>query len=132
MRIKKMSYASIQSTVDLYTQREAQLTNHLSDILNSVALATRQSGTLADKASTSRRAVMAEYDKDDDEYKPAMDEIQNEYQDNLAHISSWESELEIQKEEMETEIQATSTYKESLLAALKQNVQKDSKYGGSQ
>lgn len=126
-----MSYAGIQSTVNLCTMREADLTNQLTDIMTEITRACKDTSKLAEVASASREAVKGEYSPDSTEYEQAMDDIQEEYELNLAQISSWESELEAQKEEKETEIQATGAYKESFMSALKQNIQKDYKFGGN-
>lgn len=126
-----MSYASIQSTVNLYTMREADLTNQMTDIMTNITQAMRETSGLADDKSTARQVIMGDDTMSDEDRKAAIAEIQDEYEYNLANISSWESELEVQKEQMETEIQATSAYKESFMSALKQNIQKDYKYGGN-
>lgn len=126
-----MSYTGIQSTVNLYTMREADLTNQMTDIMTDITQAMRETGELAEIKSTARQVIMGDSSLDDEERKAALAEIQDEYETNLAQISSWESELEIQKEQMETEIQATTAYKESFMSALKQNIQKDYKYGGN-
>ena len=126
-----MSCSGIQSTVNLCTMREAQLTNELTDIMTNITQACRETSDLATITSSARESIEGDKTLTDDAKYKALDKVQDDYELNLAKISSWENELEIQKKQKETEIQATSSYKESFMSALKQNVQKDYKYGGS-
>lgn len=125
-----MSFVGVQATVNFYTEREADLTNELSDIMTNITQATKQISNITEDEANQKGEVRDKYDPDSDEYEEAMDKIKDEHTMKLAEISEWESELETQKQALETEIKATTSYKESFMAVLKQNVQKDFKYGG--
>lgn len=124
-----MAYTGIQATVDFYIVREADLTNEITDILTSMTRASKDCANLATNTAAERNEVRSEYDPGTDEYKDAMDDVNSKYQTKLSEINAWESELETQKQSLETELKATTTSKESFQAALKQNVTTDSKYG---
>lgn len=126
-----MAYDGLLDTVNLYTMRESDLTNQLSDIVMSINRASKDSMGLLDKTSKEKANVRAQYEVGSEQYKDAMEEIQDEYELSLAKINQWESELEVKKENIETEIKATTVAKEGFQAALKQNVQSDGKYGGN-
>ena len=124
-----MAFVGIQQTINLYSMQQASLTNELSDILMEITDASSQGTKLVKETNSKKAAVKEEYDTDDTEYDVQMSEIEDEYELKLAEITEWESELEVKKENMETEIQAITSYKDSFTSALKQNVQKDFKYG---
>ncbi len=125
-----MSFSGIQGTIDLYTMQEALLTNRLTDIMTEITMATREISDIAEDTSAAKEYVKANYDPDSATYERLMDDIKDEYELELSKITAWESELTTQKQAYETEIQATSSYKESFKSMLKENVQKDLKYGG--
>lgn len=131
-----MSCAGIQTTVNFYTMREADLTSELTNIMFDITQASKDSSKLVRQTSDKRNAVKDQYGYgteayDKDGYDNAMAEIQDEYELQLSEITTWESELETQKETKETEIQATASFKESFQSALKQNIATDFKYGDS-
>lgn len=126
-----MASTGLLETVNMYTRREADLTNQLSDIVVSINRASNDSLKLLDKTSKDKADVRKQYEAGSDAYKEAMDEIKDEYETSLAVINAWESELTIQKENLETQVKATTVAKEGFQAALKQNVTKDHQYGGT-
>lgn len=126
-----MASTGLLETVNMYTRREADLTNQLSDIVVSINRASTDSLNLLDKTSKEKADVRKQYEAGTDAYKDAMAEVQDEYEMSLAVINQWESELTIEKENLETQIKATTVAKEGFQAALKQNVTKDHQYGGS-
>lgn len=124
-----MAFTGIQATVDFYSMQEVDLTNDLTDIMMSITRAGRNNVELSREVGDKKEAVKASYEQGSDEYKEAMSEIQDDYELKLHEITEWENELETKKNEIENEIKATSSYKESFTSALKQNVQNDFKYG---
>lgn len=127
-----MSFTGIQATIDFYSMQESTLTNELTDIMTQITRATNKISQISTETSQKREAVKAEYsDNTSVRYQREMDEIENEYETSIADITAWETELQTQKDAKQTEIQATRSYADSYKSALKENVQKDFKYGGS-
>lgn len=131
-----MAFAGLQTTVNLYTMREADLTNRLSDIMQNITRASSKTTELLRRTTDNKEAVNAEAEKDktyadSTQYDIDMNSIEDDYELQLAEINQWESQLETEKDSLETELQATTAYKESFTSALKQNVQKSFKYGQS-
>lgn len=126
-----MAFTGIQTTIDFYTQRESELTNKITEILMSETMASRETSQIASDSIDKRTVVENTYQghTDNPGYSAAMAEIQDEYQLQLAKITSWESELEVEQHNLETELKATTAYKESFQSVLKQNVQTSFKYG---
>lgn len=125
-----MSFTGIQATVDFYTVQANELTNEVTDIMMHITQATKQISTISVDASQKREQAKAAYgDVTSDDYQYAINEIEDEYETNLAVIHAWESELQTQKDAKQTELQATRSYIESFKSAEKENIQKDFKYG---
>lgn len=124
-----MSFTGIQATVDFYSMREVELTNDLTDIMMSITRATRNNSETAQEMQDKKDYVRDNYEDGSEEYKEAMEEIQDDYELKLCEITEWEKDLETKKQEIETELKATTSYKESFTSVLKQNVQNDFKYG---
>lgn len=131
-----MSYAGILATVQLYKLEKADLTSQVSDILMDI---TKASGKTTDYMAAENKEmenVKKQYSSDSGEstdsteYEAAVDEIKNEFNLKLQEVNEWEKQLETQKQNLETELQATSSYLESYESVLKDNVKKDSSYGG--
>lgn len=126
-----MSFTGIEATINFYTQQESDLTNQVTDILFEITQAGKKSQALVVQTTNERQSVRDAFDSDDPGYDTAMSEINDEYQLKLSDISAWESELETKKSTLETSLKTATSYKESLLAMVKSNVQKDFKYGQS-
>lgn len=122
-----MSFAGIQATVNFYTLQEASLTGQLDAIMTQISQASSQTSELAQQTEEKKTSVYNANGSSD--YTSEIEEIQNEYELKLSEITSWENQLEIKKTTLETELKATTSYKESYTSALKQNVQSDFKYG---
>lgn len=123
-----MSFVGIQQTINLYSMQQAYLTNELTDILMRITSASGKTTDLLEATNAKKCDVNNTYSSESTQYQVEMEKIEDEYNLQLAKITEWESELEVQKQNLETEIQVTTSYKESFTSALKQNVQKDFKY----
>lgn len=124
-----MAFTGIQATVDFYTMQEAELTNQMTDIMTALTRASKQTSEIAQQTEQEKVAAKDQYGSGTEEYQDAVSDIQNDYQLKLAQITSWESELETKKDALETELKATTSYKESFKSVLKTNIQNDFKYG---
>ena len=123
-----MSYVGVQTTLNLYTMREAEIQNQLTDVLMDITQATKQQAGYAQNQADEKAAVREQYDSSDREYQVEMDKITDEFEIKLADVAQWESELETKKCQMETEIKAMNAYEESFRGIIKQNISADFKY----
>lgn len=130
-----MSFTSIQSSLNFYTMQEASLTSELDDIMMSITSATRQTSDIAQQTSDKRNAIYSNQDasgsSDSSQYDSELNQVQDDYDLKLATITDWESELEVKKQNIETQLKEITSYKESFKSMLKQNVKNDFKYGQS-
>ena len=63
-----------------------------------------------------------------DEYSEILLELQNEHEFELASINSWESQLEIEKETVETQLNEVTQYEASWQKLLQQTIKNDFSY----
>ena len=130
-----MSFTSIQSSLNFYTMQESSLTSELDNIMMSISSATRQTSDIAQQTSDKRNAIYSNQDasgsSDSSQYDSELGQVQDDYDLKLATITDWESELEVKKQNIETQLKEITSYKESFKSMLKQNVKNDFKYGQS-
>lgn len=130
-----MAYAGLQTTVNLYILQEADLTNRIADIMQNITRASSKTSQILEEENAKKNALRDEAKNnptyaDSTQYDSDMSAIEEDYELRLSEITQWEKELETEKDSLETQLQATTAYKESFIGAVKQNVQKAYKYGG--
>ena len=65
-----------------------------------------------------------------DQYSEILLQMTNEHEFELASINSWESQLELEKEMYETQMNEVTSYENSWLKLLQQNIKVEFTYGG--
>lgn len=133
-RITKMAYAGILATIEFYTARKDDLTSEISDIMLDINMATKESGDVAQEESKKKQNLLdkAKSDStyaDSTEYEQDKQDLEDQYNARLEDINSWEKELEIQKQNLQTEVEATSAYLDSYTSMIKDNIKRDFTYG---
>lgn len=135
-----MAYAGLLATVDLYQLEKDQLTSQESDILMRINDATRQTTKVSEAQVNAVQDLKKEYGQDSSsstttssadstEYQVALEELQDKFNAELAKVNEWEKELEVQKTQIDNEIQELSASLDSYKSILKTNVKADSSYG---
>lgn len=130
-----MSVANIQETILLYTREQDSLTHQLSDIMGRITMATANTTEIMEQTNE-KRAYFAQKVSDNPnyadttQYKVESQAVESDYQLQMAEINSWESQLEQQKNTMETRLKAVTTFLENWSTLLKNNIKKDFTYGG--
>jgi len=124
-----MSFAGIQATVNLYTMEESSLTYQLSEMMMNLVRASSKTTEVGENYADIK-AEINKNAKDNTSYDPTSDlaQAKDNYELELAKMNEWETELEAKKQVIETDLKSTTSYKESFVSMLKQNVQKDFKY----
>ena len=67
---------------------------------------------------------------DMDEYSQLLLELQNDHEFELANINSWESQLDIEKENLETQLNEIQAYENTWQKLLLTAIKNDFVYGG--
>ncbi len=128
-----MSISNLQEKLLFYTQQKSRISSKLSDIQMRQLSATRSNATAQQEYNEKLRALYydEEYGYGTDEYSEILLELQNDHEFELASINAWESELELQKENLETQLNEISGYESAWQKLLLSNIKNDFLYGGS-
>ncbi len=128
-----MSIANLQEKLLFYTRQKSQINLQLSNIQMNQLSATRSSATKQQEYNQKLSALY--YDEDHgygtDEYSEMLLELQNDHEFEMASINSWESELELQKENLETQLNEVSSYENTWQKLLQTNIKNEFTYGGT-
>jgi len=131
-----MSIAALNGKLLLYTQEKADLTKRLTSIMGDLNVATNNSTDLMEQTGAKRAYYNQKAQADPDyadstEYEVETEAVESDYQLQLAKINSWESELQTEKSNVETDLKEVTSYEESWTTLLKNNIKKDFSYGQS-
>ncbi|CDE93225.1 MAG: hypothetical protein V8S20_01110 [Candidatus Gastranaerophilaceae bacterium] len=128
-----MSIANLQEKLLFYTRQKSRINLQLSNIQMNQLSATRSSATKQQEYNQKLSALY--YDEDHgygtDEYSEMLLELQNDHEFEMASINSWESELELQKENLETQLNEVSSYENTWQKLLQTNIKNEFAYGGT-
>jgi len=125
-----MAIANLQEMLLSYTKQQAAINAKLSTNMMNTASATR---AYAEKQKQYNEQVQnyyyLYYEQDPDMYYDLVELIENEHELDLARLESWESNLEVEKNELETQLNEITTYRENWTKLLSNNIKKDFTYG---
>ena len=120
-----MAYAGIQTMLLAYKMRKSDKEFEATQIAQQLYTAIKDSSSLGEW----RDQELSKLSEDDPDYDTQVDEIENQYNEDLKDIAAWEDELEQQKSNCETEIKQLDGYISSWQSALTSNIQKSHTYG---
>ena len=72
------------------------------------------------------------YDDDPETYELLTEQLEQEHELELANLNSWEQELELEKNNLETQLNEISTFESTWTKMLQTNIKSDFSYGGVQ
>lgn len=126
-----MAISNIHDTLLLYTKQKALINDKLStnmmDLLNS-SKQTAQEQSLYNKKMDN--IYHNYYEDDQDTYELLVGQLQQDHELKLANLNSWESELEVEKNNLETQLNEISTFESTWTKLLQTNIKNDFSYGG--
>ncbi len=127
-----MAISNLHEKLLFFTQQKSRLTTKLSNIQMNQLAAMK---SVAQKQQEFNNKLSALYYDDEfgygtDEYGEMLLELQNDHEFEMASINSWESQLEIDKEVTETQLNEVSQYEASWQKLLQQNIKSEFSYGG--
>jgi len=127
-----MAISNLQEKLLFFTQQKSRVSMKLSDVQMKQLSAARTVQQKQQEFNTKLSALY--YDPDfgygTDEYSEMLLELQNEHEFELASINSWESQLELEKETLETQLNEITQYENSWQKLLQQNIKVEFSYGG--
>lgn len=125
-----MAIANLQEMLLSFTKQSTAINEKLSGIMMQTACATRSYASKQQQYNEQVQNYYYEYyESDPDMYYDLIELIENEHELDLARLESWEANLEVEKNELETQLNEISTYRDTYMKLLSNNIKKDFTYG---
>ncbi len=125
-----MAIANLQEMLLSYTKQQTAINEKLSGVMMNTASATRSYASKQQQYNEQVQNYYYEYyEQDPDMYYDLLELIENEHELDLARLESWEADLEVEKNELETQLNEITTFKENWTKLLSNNIKKDFTYG---
>lgn len=126
-----MAISNIHETLLMYTKQKSLINAELSDVMFNMLQATKRNAEM--QRDYNGKLQDAYYDPDygygTDEYMIIIENFENEHEYELANLNSWESELEIKKNNLETRLNEITQFESSWQKLLQSNIKNDFSYG---
>ena len=140
-----MATANLHETWLTYTLRKNTLATEISELQSQKTLAAYQQGDAhsikAQDEQILRDKYKAEYDRDASyqekyrnytdipEFEEELNKIAAKYEDQLAELTAWETQIDAQITTASAELEEVNAYMESIKSMLSSNIQEDYSYG---
>lgn len=124
-----MAISNIHETLLLYTKQKSMINDQLTGVMLNLMYATTQTADSQAKYNEQEQALYYEY-YGTDNYELMIEDLKKEHEWELATIESWEADLEVQKNTLETKLNTITSYESSWTKLLQTNIKNDFSYGG--
>ena len=132
-RTRDMAISNIHETLLMYTKQKAlindKLTTNMMDSLNASKQVAENQAKYNDKIN---EIYYNYYETDNATYEMLTEQCENEHELELANLNSWEQELELEKNNLETQLNEITTFESTWTKLLQTNIKNDFSYGGVQ
>ncbi len=127
-----MAISNFQEKLLFYTQQKSRISMQLSDVQMRQLSASKNIQTKQQEFNAKLSALYydEEYGYGTDEYSEMLLQLQNEHEFELASINSWEAQLDIEKENLETQLNEIQSYESTWQKLLATAIKTDFVYGG--
>lgn len=128
-----MAISNLQETLLMYTKQKALINDKLSTNMMNILNATKQNAENQSKYNDEISDIYySYYESDPDTYELLTEQCEQEHELELANLNSWEGELELEKNNLETQLNEISTFESTWTKLLQNNIKGDFSYGGVQ
>lgn len=128
-----MAISNIHETLLMYTKQKALINDKLSTNMMNTLSASKQTAENQAKYNDQMNNIYYNYYEDDPAtYELLTEQLEQEHELQLANINSWEQELELEKNNLETQLNEISTFESTWTKMLQTNIKGDFSYGGVQ
>lgn len=124
-----MAISNLHETLLMYTKQKSMINDQLSGVMLDLMYASRQTADEQAKYNEQEQAIYYEY-YGTDNYELMMEELKKDHELELATIESWEADLEVEKNTLETKLNQISSFESSWTKLLQSNIKSDFSYGG--
>lgn len=128
-----MAISNIHETLLMYTKQKAQINNELSSVMMNILNASSQQADSQAKYNDKQNQLYYKYySSDPDTYMLELENLEQDHELELANLNSWEKELEVSKNNLETKLNEITTFENTWTKLLQTNIKNDFSYGGVQ
>lgn len=128
-----MAISNIHETLLMYTKQKALINDKLSTNIMNTLSASKQTAENQAKYNDQMDDIYYNYYEDDPEtYELLTEQLEQEHELELANLNSWEQELELEKNNLETQLNEINTFESTWTKLLQTNIKSDFSYGGVQ
>lgn len=128
-----MAISNIHETLLMYTKQKALINDKLSTNMMNTLSASKQTAENQAKYNDQMNNIYYNYYEDDPEtYELLTEQLEQEHELELANLNSWEQELELEKNNLETQLNEINTFESTWTKLLQTNIKSDFSYGGVQ
>ncbi|CDE42597.1 unknown [Clostridium sp. CAG:768] len=128
-----MAISNIHETLLMYTKQKALINDKLSTNMMNTLSASKQTAENQAKYNDQMDDIYYNYYEDDPEtYELLTEQLEQEHELELANLNSWEQELELEKNNLETQLNEINTFESTWTKLLQTNIKSDFSYGGVQ
>lgn len=128
-----MAISNIHETLLMYTKQKALINDKLSTNMMNTLSASKQTAENQAKYNDQMDDIYYNYYEDDPEtYELLTEQLEQEHELELANLNFWEQELELEKNNLETQLNEISTFESTWTKMLQTNIKSDFSYGGVQ
>ena len=122
-----MAISNIQETLLMYTKQKSMINTKLSEIMFNMMNASRQSAELQAQYNDKQQYYYYEYydSSDTTTYQMVKEDLEKDYDYELANLNSWESKLELDKNNYETRLNELTSFDSNWTTYLQNNVKSD-------
>lgn len=128
-----MAISNIHETLLMYTKQKALINDKLSTNMMNTLSASKQTAENQAKYNDQMNNIYYNYYEDDPEtYELLTEQLEQEHELELANLNSWEQELELEKNNLETQLNEITSFESTWTKLLQTNIKSDFSYGGVQ
>ena len=128
-----MAISNLHETLLMYTRQKALINDKLSTTMMNMLNSSKQVAEEQAKYNDQVNDIYYTYYEDDSEtYEMLTEKLESEHELALANLNSWEQELELEKNNLETQLNEINSYESSWTKLLQTNIKNDFSYGGVQ
>lgn len=128
-----MAISNIHETLLLYTKQKSLINEKLSTVMMDMLNSSKQVAENQAKYNDQMNQIYyGYYEKDPENYELLTEQLQQDHELELANLNSWEQELELEKNNLETKLNEINTFESSWTKLLQTNIKNDFSYGGVQ
>ena len=130
-RTRDMAISNFHETLLLYTKQKSlinqELSTNMMNLLNSSKRTAESQAKYNDKVDG---IYYQYYENDQEAYEILTEQAEREHELELADLTSWEQELELEKNNLETRLNEITSYESTWTKLLQTNIKSDFTYGG--